>query len=114
MHGVQPIAKIAPSPNDASQPPRALTTRAPSRSPMPGRCRHRRAEPSATDPVAVASAHRRAGVERSPGALEDRDAQDAGQAQAEDDEEQAADDPERGQVVVQRDRRRTSPSRRGA
>jgi hypothetical protein len=32
MQGVQPMAKIAPRPNDASHPPRALTIRPPSRS----------------------------------------------------------------------------------
>ena len=36
MHGVQPTAKIAPSPNDASQPPRLPTSRPPSRSPKVG------------------------------------------------------------------------------
>ena len=36
MHGVQPMAKIAPSPNEASQPPREVTTRPPSLSPNEG------------------------------------------------------------------------------
>src|SRR2546423_360040 len=36
MHGVHPIAKIAPRPKLASHPPRLLTSRPPSRSPSPG------------------------------------------------------------------------------
>ena len=73
MHGVQPMAKIAPSPNEASQPPRWLTRRdaepvadAPSDAP-----------PSDIEPVAVASDERRPGVERPPGPLERGDPDDA-------------------------------------
>src|SRR4051812_3890230 len=51
MHGVQPIAKIAPSPKLASQPPRLLTRRPPSRSPNPGPP----AGANDIDPVAVAT-----------------------------------------------------------
>ena len=35
MQGDQPTAKIAPSPNDASHPPRRLTTASPTRSNRP-------------------------------------------------------------------------------
>ena len=77
MHGVQPIAKIAPSPNDASQPPRALTIRPPSRSPMvgPPGPPPRRIEPVAvaSEPAAPASSGRQvrssAGMRRIPARL---------------------------------------------
>ena len=52
MHGLQPTAKIAPRPNDASQPPPELTTCPPSRSPRPG---FALPPPRAVEPVAVAS-----------------------------------------------------------
>ena len=54
MHGVQPMAKIAPRPNEAIQPPRGLTIRAPTRSPTPADP-SAPPEASATVPVAVAS-----------------------------------------------------------
>ena len=54
------------------------------------------------------------GVERSPGPLEDRDAQDAGEAQAHDDEDDPADDAQRGEVVVERPGRVRRGQRRGA
>ena len=50
MQGVQPTAKIAPRPNEASQPPRWLTNREPSRSPSPSD-----GPPRDIEPVAVAS-----------------------------------------------------------
>ena len=51
MQGVQPIAKMAPSPNDASQPPRDVTSRPPSRCPNPPPP----GVANATEPVAVAT-----------------------------------------------------------
>src|SRR6476661_402871 len=79
MHGVQPTAKIAPSPKDASQPPRLPTSRPPSRSPNVG------ADPlpndivpvvAATDADAPASSGRQvrssAGMRRTPARLSPR------------------------------------------
>ena len=97
MHGVQPTAKIAPSPNDASQPPRA--DQAPAEA--IGRC-----------PAAARACERdrtgrgrerpgRAGIERPPRPFERRDAQDAGKVQPEDHEDDAADRAQRAQVVDQ-------------
>ena len=87
MHGVQPIAKIAPSPKLASQPPRLLTIRPPSRSPRPGPAgrgeRHRAGRGRQRG--------RGAGVERPPVPLERRDPEDAGEVQPEQDEDHAAD-----------------------
>ena len=69
MHGVQPIAKIAPRPNDASQPPRLADE--PAAEPVADRS----ARPSAAEaivPVVAAHGGRRAGVEWPPGSLERR------------------------------------------
>ena len=81
MHGVQPMAKIAPSPNDASQPPRELTSRPPSRSPMLGcrRRRLRRSESSRSPSRASRAAPASSGRQRP---LEGRDAEDPGQVEA--------------------------------
>ena len=87
MHGVQPIAKIAPSPKLASQPPRLLTSRPPSRSPKPGPpAGANDIEPvvAATDADAPASSGRHV---RSSA----RDPEDAGEVQPEQDEDHAAD-----------------------
>ena len=99
MHGLQPIAKIAPSPNDANQPPRELTTWPPIRSPIVGDAdagaegrRARRGRQRA----------RRAGVERPPRPAQDGDVQESRQVEAEDDEDDAADGPQRRQVVDER------------
>ena len=111
MHGLQPIAKIAPSPNDASQPPPELTTWPPSRSPRPGfapaaaeggRAGRRRQRP------------RRAGIERTPRPLEPRDVEQPGQVEAEHDQDDPADDAQGGQVVGDRaggERRRDAEQR---
>ena len=115
MHGVQPIAKIAPSPNDASQPPRVPTIRPPSRS----------ANLASVPPVAAGRRERDrarrgrdgtggARLERPPGSIERGDAQHAGEIQPEDDEQDPAELAEDRQVVDQWPRERTWRSRRGA
>ena len=87
MHGLQPIAKIAPRPNDASQPPRELTTWPPIRSPTLGPAPPL---PNAVEPVAVASdpRRRRRAVATSAGG---RDAEQPGQVQPEHDQDDPAD-----------------------
>ena len=111
MHGLQPTAKIAPSPNDASQPPP-------------------RADDMATEPVAEtrvgASAAesgragrgrqrpRRAGIERTPRPLEPRDVEQPRQVEPEHDQDESADDAQRRQVVGDRaggERRRDAEHR---
>ena len=110
MHGVQPIAKIAPSPNDASQPPRLPTSRPPSRSPNVGAApraeRHR--------PGRRRDGRRRAGVERPPGPLERGHAQDAGEVQPEEDEDHAADLAEDRHPLREAGGRERRGDRRGA
>ena len=110
MQGVQPTAKIAPSPNDASQPPRAAheppaepVGRGPAVSGAGQRDRAGRGRERA----------RRAGVERSPGALQRRDAQDAREVEPEDDQDDAADCAQRVEIVGRagRPERRREPSR---
>ncbi len=98
MHGVQPIAKIAPRPSEASQPPFDPTSRPPSLSPRldrpalgAGRERDRAGRRR--------EAARRARVERPPRPVENGNAQDPGQAQAEHDQDRAADHAERRQDV---------------
>ena len=93
MHGVQPIAKIAPSPNDASQPPRVPTMRPPSRSPSPDRCP---GAAKAIVPVALATDAGGAGLERPPRAVEGGDAQHPGEIQSEHDEQDRRRWPEDG------------------
>ena len=106
MHGVQPIAKIAPSPNEASQPPPrahdsaaepvadARTATAPRRAPIVPVA-------VASDPAAPASSGRQ--VRSSAG-----DVQQPGEVEAEHDQHDAADRPQGRQVVDQRTAQRTS------
>ena len=78
MQGVQPMAKIAPSPNEVIQPPRRLTTRPPRRSSERGAA-HRAegpAEARARVPVVVATEGGRAGLEGTPDPVEDGDVDD--------------------------------------
>ena len=96
MHGLQPIAKIAPRPNDASQPPRELTTWPPIRSPTLGR---RAAAPEGGRARRGRQRSGGAGVERSPGPLEGRDVEQPGQVQPEHDEDDPADRAQGRQVV---------------
>ena len=102
MHGVQPIAKIAPRPNDASQPPFESTMRLAEPVGHAGDAAVAPGEASETEPVTVASdcvapasrgrhVRSRAAIGRMPG-----------EGQAHDDEDQATDDPQRGQVVGER------------
>ena len=83
MHGVQPIAKTAPSVNAAPKPDRPPTSRLPTRPPIPPSAR--RGERHAAG--RRGEARRGAGVERPPGSLEDRDAEDPREAQAHDHED---------------------------
>ena len=109
MQGVQPMAKIAPSPNEASQPPRWLTRREPSRSPTPSD-----EPPSDIVPVAVAS------DEDAPASSGRQVRSSAeirmmpGQAEPHDHEHEAADDAQRREVVVERARREGRGDARGA
>ena len=96
MQGLQPIAKIAPSPNDANQPPRELTTCPPIRSPIVG---DRRARAEGRGARRGRQRARCAGVERSPRPAQDGDVQESRQVEAEDDEDDATDGPQRRQVV---------------
>ena len=80
MHGVQPIAKIAPSANARAEPGPSADEAAAEPSPTPPSAAARRRERHAAGHRR--EARRRAGVQRPPRALEDADAQDPGEAEA--------------------------------
>ncbi len=94
MHGVQPMAKIAPSANDVPRPALPPTSRLPTRPPIPGVDRRQR----------HATGHRGharggAGIEGPPRPLEEGDRQEPGEAEAHHDEDHATDDAEQRDVV---------------
>ena len=103
MHGVQPMAKIAPSPNDASHPPRVPTMRPPSRSAnrasVPERCT-RRCEGDGAGRGGQGS--RSPGLERPPGPIQGRNPEHAGEIQPEHDQQDPADLAQQRQVVDER------------
>ena len=99
MHGVQPIAKTTPRPNDASQPPRDVTRPPPMRCPTPS-------EPPglarAIEPVVVASEAEAPASSGRQRALEEPDPQDAGEAEPHHDEHDATGAAEERHVVRKR------------
>ena len=104
MQGVQPIAKIAPSPNDASQPPLAADEPAAEPLAEPAAARRRPAPaPSCRSPSRSSPAprHRAAAT-----AVEAGDLEDAREVQPEHDQDHAADLAQEGHVVDEAGRRR--------
>ena len=94
MHGVQPIANTAPRVKDAPYPPRPLVSLFPIRPPTP-------ASAGASD-IPPVVAVRPAEAPASSGRhvpFEDRDPEDAGEAQPHDHEDRPADDSQRPDVL---------------